>query len=430
MMRITNGNKALMAGLISGVLAFNFSENSMAQETSQTDPEKLFERAMAEREGGDLEEAIKAFQTILSNQPTLNRARLELAVAYFQALNFSEARKLAEQVLKDPSTPEGVKVKIREFLSGIAAASPRHVWTPSISVGYLTDSNVNAGPSSDTFTIGAATGTLQPGALKQSDHALTMTAGIAHRYLSPESIKIGGRDAAFIWQSQAIYYRTDYAAQNGFDLDVLSLNTGPGWIAARKWRANINLQADNVRLGNSAYAVFYGITPTLTGIFNNGKTEITGDLQTQRRNYLRLSEDGRNSRYNSLGVNIGHLLAGDKISIQGGVRLFDEQADFTYFSNQGNELFLGANWQISKEANIYARASQKQTHFKGDDPAFLIKRDDRENRYVLGGDYTFAASLLKSWTLSGSYSHTDNSANISVYQYDRDQVSVSLNRSF
>ncbi|VAW63216.1 hypothetical protein MNBD_GAMMA08-2488, partial [hydrothermal vent metagenome] len=55
---------------------------SIAYAEEAIDPETLFNDAMSYRQGGELFKAIEIFETILSNQPGLNRARLELAVSY------------------------------------------------------------------------------------------------------------------------------------------------------------------------------------------------------------------------------------------------------------------------------------------------------------------------------------------------------------
>lgn len=427
-MNKSNKKQVITIGLLASLL---FAVTARA-EMPRDEVEKLFQQAITQREAGNLEEAIKSFQTILSNQPSLSRARLELAVAYFRTLNYAEARKNAEQVLNDPSTPEGVKTKIRRFLEGVQAEGTPHVWSPFVSLGILWDNNVNAGPGNESFSIGSTTYTLLPSALKHSDHALNLNAGVTHRYLSPESVNIAGSSAAFLWQSQASIYSLDYASHSEFDLDVLSLSTGPAWVAARRWRANINLQADNISLGHGQYANYYGLNPAWTGIYENGRTELTADAVLQKRDFTRTVDDARDSDYNSVGLSAGRYLEGDKVAIQGGARVFNEHARQTYFSNNGEEIFAGLNWQISKEANIYGRTSHKQVRFKDIDTtqAFTEKRSDTEKRYVIGANYVFTDSLLAKWTLAGSLTYIDNASNIAVDNYTRNQVNISLGRSF
>ena len=141
------------AFVCSGLLGLNVA---FAQTT--TDPEALFSKGLKSRAAGELQESIEAFQSILSIEPTLQRARLELAISYFKALNYAEARRQAQQVLDDPATPDAVKENIRRFLQDIALA---------------------------------------PSANPARDQALTVSAGISHRYLSPSPTAIAGKEATF-----------------------------------------------------------------------------------------------------------------------------------------------------------------------------------------------------------------------------------------
>ena len=120
------------AFVCSGLLGLNVA---FAQTT--TDPEALFSKGLKSRVAGELQESIEAFQSILSIEPTLQRARLEL---------------------DDPATPDAVKENIRRFLQDIALA---------------------------------------PSANPARDQALTVSAGISHRYLSPSPTAIAGKEATF-----------------------------------------------------------------------------------------------------------------------------------------------------------------------------------------------------------------------------------------
>ena len=75
---------------------------------------------------------------------------------------------------------------------------------------------------------------------------------------------MGQRNAQFLWQSNANAYRRDYRAMDGFDLDVVSVSTGPALIAAKHLRMNVDLQADYMRLGNARLAMFKSIVPSVT----------------------------------------------------------------------------------------------------------------------------------------------------------------------
>ena len=107
------------------------------------DPEALFNEAMSYRQDGELFKSIEIFESILSNQPSLNRARLELAVSYHLTRRYQDAKEELTRVLNDPETPDGVKLSITAYLAqlsgDIKTAEQRSTSSMYISAGIFTD---------------------------------------------------------------------------------------------------------------------------------------------------------------------------------------------------------------------------------------------------------------------------------------------------
>lgn len=194
---------SLLRLLIGGLLMGAFSAAAVAQtDGAAADAnEELFKKGMQALEDDRLKSAMEAFHSILSNQPSLHRARLELAVAYYRAFRYEEAQKLAQEVLDDPTTPPEVRVTILAFLAQVKqdqeSFAVRHHVEPSISLGYMYDSNVNVGPASDVVQIGDQTLTLLDGR-ERTDNAVVLGAGVAHRYQPGKTFEFGERTAVFL----------------------------------------------------------------------------------------------------------------------------------------------------------------------------------------------------------------------------------------
>jgi hypothetical protein len=168
---------------------------SSAQAQDAVDVDKLFKEGVFQREQGNVFTAIEALETVLSNQPSLHRARLELAVAYFRALNYEQAAQQAQKVLDDPKTPENVRIAVLAFQAQVkrdqaALVAKKHTWEPSVSLGLLYDNNVNAGPDATILPGGFA---LDPTASPRSDTAAVGEVGITHTYNSPGVCALGKR---------------------------------------------------------------------------------------------------------------------------------------------------------------------------------------------------------------------------------------------
>ena len=428
MSRIKTAHQTFTRLAIPALLAVGLSP-AIAQET--VDVEKLFKEGIFQREQGNVFTSIEALETVLSNQPTLHRARLELAVAYFRALNYEQAQQQAQRVLDDPKTPENIRLAVLAFMAQIkrdqaALLANRHTWEPSVSVGLMYDDNVNVGPSGAILPGGLV---LLDTSLPRSDEAGVIQAGIAHTYNSPNVMRLGETASRFIWQSRAGLYNKAYFTESAYNLTALTVATGPGWIAPNKWRANINLQLDDLYLASTHLALYTSLAPSFTWQLKDA--ELNWNAIFLNKDFKRTIDTGRSSDYYATGLSYGQLFNQGKIAVQGGVTGFDERADASHFSNDGWEAFIGANFVAWQNGSIYARYNYKEAKYKAIEPVlFTEARDETEDRYEIGFGHNFKEGALANWKLSGSWQQTRARSNISIYTYDREVVSVNLGRSF
>jgi hypothetical protein len=434
MTKSTLKNQRLLLAVISTLAlsqqAFASDAIVVADAASDTALEQQFAQGMSSREAGDYEAAIAAFQGVLSSEPSLGRARAELAVSYFRALNFAAARAEADKVLADQSTPEGVKLNVQKFLDEMDKQSKTHVFTPYITFGLGHDTNINAGPSSSTINLGGGViGQLAANAAPLSKNFNMLNVGLAHRYLSPTAHTMFGRSAAYIWQSNVSYYRNDYFNSGDFDLDVLSLSTGPLAVVAERWRMGVDFTYDYIQLGHNKLADFYGVAPSVT--WNVSKnTDITLGAKLQRREFNDSIATGRDSDYQSVNLDAGRAFFDSKLSLQLGAGWFNESADISRFSNDGYQFSAGANWRVAPNDSLYLKDVYKSSQFDGKEVLFNIARDERENRASLGFTHRFLEKYVKDWTMDASITYTQNDSNVPVYDYRRTQFGLNFGKFF
>lgn len=420
--------RRLLAGLMLGGLSFSAG----AQEPAPPDEsEALFTQGMEALEDDRPLSAKRAFQSILSRQPGLHRARLELALAYYRALDYEEARKHAQEVLDDPQTPPEVRVTVLAFLAQLQkdqeAFLVRHSFKPSIGLGLMYDSNVNVGPGSDIIDeIPGAI--LTPDSVVRSDDAGILTAGLAHSFQPGRTYQFGERTAMFLWQSQANLYHRAYSTEDEFDLTVLSASTGPAWVVLRHWRANLAMTLDRIWLGGDELAVFASLYPAITWQFNNG--ELTWDAALTDRRYDQDVDSGREGIYKATGLTLGRYFNQRKLAAQIGARLLDFNADNDRFGNNGYELLAGVIVKAWPGGTLYARVNRREVEYDGIEPGVGVARDELERRFAAGFQYDFPGGYLDKWTMGAGVQYTDNDSNISFYNYDRRQVMFNLGRTF
>lgn len=416
----------LVATFVSG------SMSAFAAEPVEKD-EALFIDGMQALEDDRLQSAIKAFQSILSAQPSLHRARLELAVAYYRSLQYAEARKLAQTVLDDPLTPPEVRVTVLAFLAQVqkdeGTMAERHEVKFPISAGLMYDSNVNVGPSTDVVEE-LPLFVLATGSREQSDSAMVLNAGVTHKFQPGKTYQFGERTAAFLWQSQASLYNRAYQDFDDFDLTILTGSTGPALVMLRHWRANLALNVDRLWLGGSALAVFTSLNPTVTWQFEQG--ELTWDFTATDRAYDEDADDGREGTYLTTGLSLGKYYNKRKVAVQLGARLLDFSAEQDRYGNEGYDLLAGVIVKAWPNGTLYARTNYRDVKYDAAEFIGSVSkvRDDTEKRYAAGFQHDIKTGAMESWSLNGGIVYVDNSSNISFYNYDRRQISLNLGRKF
>ncbi|MFQ5635433.1 MAG: tetratricopeptide repeat protein, partial [Gammaproteobacteria bacterium] len=260
MKNFTRGRANVFAPLLIGLLA-----SFCAQ--AEDDIQLRFDAAMHALEQDRLRTARRSLSELLADYPNLQRARLELARAYYLSYDFAEAQRLAEQVLEDPNTPASVQTTVLAFLAQIREdrkrLGDRHTWGPSIYVGTMYDSNVNFGPSRDIIDIGGVPFVVTPDSREVSDWAWVVNPAITHTYSPGKPFSIGENSGFFAWQSLVSFYYRGYFDEDDFDFGVLSLRTGPTWLVPEHWRASIGIQGDQIWLGRDDLAQFVSLNPNI-----------------------------------------------------------------------------------------------------------------------------------------------------------------------
>lgn len=406
--------------------------SAVAEENSADEAlQRQFSIGMDALEHDRLKTAREAFSSILSNNPELHRARLELARAYYLSMDYENARREAQTVLDDPNTPVFVRTTLLAFLAQIdedeKRLKDRHHWTPSIYLGLMQDSNVNVGPDRDVINVRGVARSIN--GAEQSDTAFVVNPGLAHSYNPGKTFTLGEHGGYVLWQSQLNGYYRRYFDETDFNLGVLTLRTGPALVVPRHWRAGIGFQADQIWLGDGRLALFGTLNPNITWQFGDN-TEVTLDGVLTRRHYNKKRDTDRDGWYRSAELSAAHYFNNGKFGLQGGVGYARFDASGGRFSYRGPNAFAGAIAQPWKDGSVYARADYRKYDYRGEEPVFTKARDDDEARYTVGLQHNIQTGPLAKWAVLANWIHTNNKSNVPIFDYDRNQFNLGVSRSF
>jgi len=404
------------------------ANKSMTDERAQ----KIFELAMQERDSGKVYDAIEKFEYILSRRPSLNRARLELAVSYHRANQYDKALGEFQIVLDDPETPEKVRLAILAYIGQLTSdeVKPKseHSFSYYTRVGVLYNSNINFAPLRGTDIIPAGQNDGSPG--------LDTFLSASHRYKDNQPFNTGGAATKFEWQSQISWTGNNYTRNNDFSLNVISASTGPAFISTGRWNGAINIQIDQTYFGPSTLGTFISVNPLVT--FDMGNYQgILLELSYTDNNFVRPEDEGRDGSSILAGAAYSTLLGKANDGLEIGFRLTDQTADDDQFGYESAEVYFGGFVTFAETSNVYLNLNFEQFMYDAADTLACGSvgcvgeiRDEIEGRYVLGYNYNFNDGFLHGWTLDAHISYTRNNSNIDFYNYERKIIAINLARYF
>lgn len=400
-------------------------------ETTDT-TQALFDEAIEKRDSGKVYEAIELFETILSKNPQLSRVRLELAVAYHRASRYEAALKEFTSVLDNPETPESVRLAILAYLAQLKSDqdSPesRHDFSYYVKAGLLHNSNINSTPGSGRFNFSGSGGfTSVTTANEISSFGTDINLTASHRYSKKSTLDIAGAATHFEWQSQASIESNLYEETSDFNINILSLNTGPAFISPGRWRSLANFRVDHIYLGGKTLATFFSFNPVITFDFGNYRS-LTLEASLVSRDYDQAIDDGRDGDEFIYGAGYNTLFNNLATGLEVGFRINNNDADLDEFSYDNLEIYFGTFTSLSENVNIYLNANTMSFDYEGRESSSGIIRDETENQLAIGLNKDFHESFLKDWTMNVEIAFTDNDSNVDAFDYDRTLISINWSR--
>ncbi len=399
---------------------------------TDTHAQKIFDLAMDERDSGKVFDAIEKFEYILSRRPSLNRARLELAVSYHRSSQYDAALREFQTVLDDPATPEKVRLAILAYLGQLTSDEFKPQTEHSISyytkVGALYNSNINFAPLRGTAVIPSGQDTASPG--------LDTFFSASHRFKDNKPFDADGAATNFEWQSQLSWTGNNYTRNSDFSLNIISVSTGPAFISTGRWRGAVNLQIDQTFFGSSTLGTFISLNPLLT--FDLGDYRgITLELSYTDNNFSRPEDEGRDGSSVLAGAAYSTLFSNASKGLEAGFRLTDQTADKDEFGYESAEIYFGGFVTFAEVNNVYLNLNFEQYMYDAADtlactpqPCVTDIRDEIESRYTLGYNYDFKEGFMKDWTLNTYISYTRNNSNVDFYNYERKIFAINIARYF
>lgn len=371
-------------------------------------------------DSGKADRATLAFERVLAVNPNFSGARLDMARAYFQLGDAERAKTefLAVQAQNPPAEAGVVISRYLDAIDQIERAKKRtlraHV---EGTIGY--DDNVNNSGTVGEVSVPALGGlvfTLNPSNLKRGDSFKAVAAGVDYSYqFQPDLGVYVGADAR---QRQNTH-------QDTFDSGSMDLRTG----------LILGEQANQIRVGvtGGRYSLDNQLSRRAAGV--TGEWRYTIDPANQVNAFGQYSRNrftgaATVNSFNQAITGAGYLrVLNDGKAALFGAAFVGKERDVEGRADGAKRFYgfrLGGQMTLRDDVDLFGVLSSQMADYGKQNAAFLASRDDEQTDIVLGLNWRFA----KDWTLKPQLLHSRNDSNITIYRYERSELSFTVRRDF
>ncbi len=375
-----------------------------------------FPYGLAALEAGFPNEAVYALERVAAmegNSIMRERARLELARAYFVTNNLAAAETLFNSVLA-ASPPENVRQNILAFLQLIESRrdsqQPSFSWAITSAIG--SDDNINSATSNsliDTPLIGLIE--LNPDGQETDDQYLSTRADMSYSLPLDRNRSL---------TAAVNLTRLDNFSTDQFDIDSLRAEVAYGW-GNRSHRIRHGFSANKINLDRNGFQDSFGVFTSWQYAGSNGwYPSATGS-------YSRIRYD------NGSGSNMNHLRDVNQLLISTGLTKIHgtfthslnfyhayEKPEYPDGGEHNGRRFSGLAYSLQyrwrPQHTPYLRTTAQKVRHDSEHPVFFDSIRADEMRSIAAG---WLWQVRENFSLTAETSITDNSSNIELFDYSR-----------
>ena len=396
------------------------------------DLDAAFRYAALSAQVGDLEAAIATLERMLIFAPGLPRLQLELGVLYYRLGAFETARTYFQAAIAGPLVPDEVRLKVEQYLAGIASAEMDTRFSGQIRAGVRYQTNANRAPGLGTvLTTGGLT--IDPGSVGAAD-ANAYGAGLFH--LSYDLPSQGDS-----LEADLVIYGSKQFERDELDTALAELTFGPAFDMGRFGLDNAVLGIYGIASGVFVNEHFYsaaGGVGTRFVIRPSARMSSLTAFEYRYRDYLETSvaptADRRDGSEFRLYTSNSYIVT-PTFLLNGGGYVQRTESDYGYLAYieagiSGGFSYAFASplggqygpWTLSPTAGFIYR--------EYDDPDPVIDPTEAEIDHEAYVGASLLVPVAKSWSLMADAEYRDVSSNYAIRDYDNLSVSLSVVKRF
>lgn len=360
-----------------------------------------------------LDVSIKAFRTMLVQQPELVRVRLELARAHYMKNEDGEAKEQFERVLAG-SPPDAVVTNVNRFLVEIRN---RRRWSTYFGFALAPDSNIGSSSDARTINIFGLPFTRDQEELTSSGVGLSIWGGGEYHYPLAERLRLRvGGDVS----------RQEYAGSR-FDRMTLSTHVGPRWLIGQRSRASLLAIARHHRRTNESYSDDLGFSTEANHRFTQ---RTSGNLRASWVERRHDAGSGLDGPITDLSLTANHVMTP---ALRGNLTLgwARDRPKATNNRNNARWVQVGMTSSFPRGLTVSGEVTHRWTDYEGNwfpHTPVGVSREDLLRSYRVSGYHPKFSWRGFSPKVTVAYEERDTNAQL--YDYERTFGELSFVRVF
>lgn len=369
---------------------------------------------------GNIPEGLMALERHLNVVPANDRARLELALAYYKLGAYGRAEREFEFVLRYNPPPE-VQAKIRNYLNAMRGESFNQSRTRSgayLSVGAGWDSNVNAGTYNDTLLLADGLVQIEDPSSQENESAFTQ-------------IGLGWNGLKRVDKQLSIIAGLDTQGKHNVDandFDTISLGGFIGFsLLKESGLYRLSISDSQLWVDSESYRSTFSLSGDSTHHFESG-FNLTTALQ-----HAELDHGTDNEASNSTVTTVGfgfdkHIDTAWPVLIKAKINYGDSK-NGNFRSDLDKDILSGslsASVRTTNRTSLNMSFTRQSTEYGADDLVFGTTRDDD----LWSGWLGMTQQLSSGLSLQLNAEYTENSSNQMLYAFKRWSGSLALRQNF
>lgn len=379
------------------------------EEETPRDNQVQFLLALLDRQELNYDAAIRRFRRILVDEPEAERVRLELGRTFFESGDYPDAERQF-RLARAAVLPAGVIENIDRYLGAIRQ---RKTFSVDISLAVSSDSNLNAGPATDTITLYGL-----PFQLSEDAQA-TSGIGIVGDVRAEWVPRIAKKAKLLVG---TLVHRAQYG-QASFNDTTALVYAGPR-INLRSWEFNLRGMAARRWYGDKAYSHQIGGSFDAT-YFVNARLGLSGALAFNYTDY------DRNPLQSGTGgaFSLSAFYAPTSASfLRGTVQVGRQDAKVGGYANWSR--LAGVQYSRDFKGGFTLGLMPSVTQITYDAPlaAFPERRKDTQ----LSSQISILNRRIDIYGLTPKlvYTYTNNHSSIDLYSFSRSKFELAISSSF